>query len=154
MSALDPARAAHEALTRRFFDLVTAKRIDAFAEIFTEDAVQENPFAPPGFPARFEGLRGMVDHYSGAVRSRRNHAFEILRVHHTLDPQVVIVQANGRSEVPESGQVYAQHYVIVFSFRDGRIARTEEYFNPLVLVGAFGGSVDTLNAIMGHTPAH
>lgn len=150
MTRPDPDALAREATLRRFFQCLTEKRIDDLAEVYTEDAVQENPYAPPGFPPRFEGRQGLIDHYRGAVRSRRGLAFDILQVHHTLDPEVIIAQVNARSEVPETGRTYAQHYVFVVHFRGHQIARTQEYFNPLVLLGAFGGSVESVNAIMGH----
>lgn len=146
----DEKRGEHEALARRFFDSISQKKIEEFGNIFSEDAVQINPYAPPGFPKTFQGRQALIDHYDGAVRTRKSHSFEISQVHHTLDPDVMIVQLNGSSEVPETGETYGQHYIVVFTFRDGRIKRMEEYFNPLVLVKAFGGSVDSLNEIMGH----
>ncbi len=40
---------------RDFLRLLAEKNLDAWIELWTEDAVQEMPFSPPGFPFQLEG---------------------------------------------------------------------------------------------------
>lgn len=52
-------------------------------------------------------------------------------VHLTQDPNVAIVEFEGRSVSNETGAAYEQNYVSVVTFRDGRIAHIKEYYNPI-----------------------
>jgi ketosteroid isomerase-like protein len=120
------------------------KDLGAFADIWTEDAVQFVPFTPEGLgavvPSSFVGRAAIVDHYRIVIKNRRDHAFWIDRIHHTQDPEVVIIEAHARSVIGETGAVYENQYVCVFQIRDGRIAELREYANPLPVMRAFSGA--------------
>lgn len=73
------------------------------------------------------------------MQTRKGHRFVIHALHRTADPDCIIVEAGGRSEVPETGRIYDQRYVMIFRLREGRIAAIREYFNPLVFQKAFDG---------------
>ena len=132
-------RSDREAVILEFYKLLMAKNFDAWGELFTEDARQENPFMPalPGLDAEFVGRERIVFHYRTVLANRRGHVFTIHAIHECMDS--VIVEVSGRSEVPETGRVYDQRYVMIFGLRDGRIATLREYFNPLVFQQAFEG---------------
>jgi ketosteroid isomerase-like protein len=124
-----------------FYTLLMKKDFDAWGELFTEDARQDNPFMPDlkGLDSAFIGRDRIVFHYRTVLANRRNHIFTIDAIHEAIDGNSAVVEVAGRSEVPETGRIYDQRYVMVFGLRDGRIASLREYFNPLVFQKAFDG---------------
>ena len=106
--------------------------------MFTEDAVQENPFLPKldGLDAGFVGRDRIAFHYRTVLANRQDQVFRIIAVHRTSDPDIVINEVAARSRVPETGRIYDQRYVWIFHLRDGRICRMQEYFNPLAFEAA------------------
>lgn len=124
-----------------FYTLLMKKEFDKWGELFAEDAVQENPFMPalPGLEAKFIGRERIVFHYRTVLTGRRGHVFSVDAIHETADDSKVIVEVGGKSEVPETGRIYDQRYVMIFTLVDGKIAHLREYFNPLVFQKAFDG---------------
>jgi ketosteroid isomerase-like protein len=125
----------------KFYTLLMSKEFDAWGELFTDDARQENPFVPDlkGLDKEFIGKERIVFHYRTVLTKRRGHVFTIHDIHESEDGNSVIVEANGKSEVPETGRIYDQRYVMIFGLRDDKIASLREYFNPLVFQKAFEG---------------
>jgi uncharacterized protein len=125
----------------KFYTLLMKKDFDAWGELFADDAVQENPFVPAldGLDAQFKGKDRIVFHYRTVLANRRGHVFTVNEIHESADGKFVIVEAAGRSEVPETARIYDQRYVMVFELRDGKIASLREYFNPLAFQSAFEG---------------
>src|SRR5258708_10160381 len=107
-------RSDREALILKFYTLLMAKDFDAWGELFIEDARQENPFMPAleGLDAEFVGRERIVFHYRTALTNRRGHIFTIYAIHECASS--VIVEVGGRSEVPETGLIYDQRYVMIF----------------------------------------
>lgn len=124
-----------------FYRLLMDRDFEAWGALFTEDATQFNPFMPAkeGLKQTFQGRDYIVFHYRTVLEKRKGPDFTIHGLHQTTDPDVIIVEAGGRSEVPETGRIYDQRYVMVINLRDGKIASTREYFNPLVFQNAFEG---------------
>jgi ketosteroid isomerase-like protein len=54
------------------------------------------------------------------------------------DPNVAVVELSTRGRAISTGRPFHQSYVIVFETKDGKIWRFREYWNPLVLIEAFG----------------
>jgi ketosteroid isomerase-like protein len=134
-------RTRNEELVLRFYTLLMKKEFDAWGELFTDDAKQENPFMPDlkGLDSEFQGRQRIVFHYRTVLQNRRGHVFTVHAIHESEDGNSVIVEVNGKSEVPETGRIYDQQYVMVFGLRDGKIASVREYFNPLIFQKAFEG---------------
>jgi uncharacterized protein len=137
---MTPRNSTEETILK-FYTLLMEKKFDAWGELFADDAVQENPFVPAleGLDAEFRGKDRIVFHYRTVLTKRKGHVFTINEIHQSADGNTVVVEAQGRSEVPETGRVYDQRYVMIFKLRDGKIVRLREYFNPLVFQRAFEG---------------
>jgi hypothetical protein len=118
------------------------------ALLLREDAVQENPFVPPGFPSRFEGRDGIVSHFDEALKGRHGLTIDVERSWASVDGKRAVVAFRGRSLIAAAQAVYAQRYLAVFDFEQRKIQRITEYFNPLILASAFGGPQSLLQ-IMG-----
>lgn len=124
-----------------FYRLLMKRDFDAWGDLFAEDATQYNPFMPAkeGLKQTFKGRDYIVFHYRTVLEKRKGPDFTIYGLHQTTDPDVIIAEAGGVSQVPETGRIYDQRYVMIFNLRDGKIASTREYFNPLVFQNAFDG---------------
>lgn len=132
----------HEAVVLSWFTNLMKQDLDAFADLLAKDAVQEMPFGKllevDGFDTVWAGRDKIMSYFRKAIPGRRNHVFTIKEFHRTADPEVIIVEAKGRSDVVALGKVYDQDYVMLFKLRDGKIAVFREYYNPMVLSDVFG----------------
>ncbi len=132
-------RARTEATVLRFLTALEDKDMDAFASVWAEDAVQEMPYAPDGFPGRVEGRDALIAHYAAWPENSGAADFTSELVFHSgLDPQTVFVEWRGDVEIVPTGRRYLQHYGGLFVVEDGRITLFREYFNPDPFRYAFG----------------
>ncbi len=96
---------------------------------YTDDMVLELPFSDP--PRRVEG--------KAAASTMLTAAFEVYKmtltitdVHECADPDELVVEFVSDGHMATTGKSYANTYIAVFRFRDGRICHQREFFNPLI----------------------
>lgn len=107
--------------------------------VWAEDAVQEMPYVPAGFPSRVVGKQALIQQYAGWPKNAGKAEFtDGIRFYPTLDPQVVAVEYHGVSEIVTTGRTYDQRYFGLFHVADGKIQLFREYFDPNVFARAFG----------------
>ena len=141
----DPApylrRQRSQAIVRQFLEGLEAKDMDRVNSVWAEDAVQEMPYAPRGvdFPARVEGREALIRQYAGWPDNARNPDYTSeLRFLPSADPDLVIIEYRGVTEIVPTNRIYDQRYIGVFQIdEDGKIALFREYFDPTVFVEAF-----------------
>lgn len=132
---------------RRLLDLVLAKDMDAVADLWAEDGTAEFPFAAGASPRRLVGreeIRGYLAHFPEVYDLREIPA---MIVHHTQQPDTVVVEyrANGRSV--RTGEPYRMDYVVVITVQDGSITRFRDYWNPLANAQAAGALPELLDSL-------
>ena len=113
---------------------------DGFADLFAPDAVIEAPFAgPPGMPARLEG-REVIREYSRQVMASplRLEEFEVVELHQTQDPEVVIVEMRTKGTVTTTGRSFVATSIQVLRIRDGHIVLFRDFADPRVLEELLG----------------
>lgn len=112
---------------------------DGFADLFAQDAVIELPFTAPGFPSRVEGQQAIRE-FSRRVGASpmRISDLEEVAVHHTDDPEVVVVELVARVKVAGTDRTFATSSVQVFRIRNGKILLFRDYANPRALSAALG----------------
>ena len=120
-------RNANEEAFRRAMAAVSRGDVEAQMVEYTEDAVMEFPFADP--PTTVEGKAAMTDYLRWAFQILEMD-IAITAVHPGADPDHVVAEFTSQGRVLTSGKPYANSYVAVIQFRDGRIHRHREYFNP------------------------
>ena len=76
--------------------------------------------------------------------------FELEASHVCGDTVVIEFTCEGRGV--KTGVAYDQAYISVVTLRDGRIARYKDYWNPLVVLAALGGS-EAVAALAGERAA-
>jgi ketosteroid isomerase-like protein len=113
---------------------------DGFADLFAPDAVIEAPFAgPPGRPARLEG-REVIREYSRHVMASplRLEDFEVVELHQTQDPEVVIAEMRTKGTVTTTGRSFVATSIQVLRIRDGQIVLFRDFADPRVLEEVIG----------------
>lgn len=128
---------AQDAMTK-FLDLILKEDIPQWMELWTEDAVFEYPFAPAGYPPALRGKDALFAHFRNFPQTITFTEFIEVEMHQTLDPNTLIVEFAGRGRMAASGKAYEQRYISVVRMRDGKIAHYKDYWNPLVVLEAFG----------------
>ncbi len=148
--AIAPARAAERpgavlvrdaaaGAVRAFLESLESKDMNAFANVWADNAVQEMPFAPEGFPKDVRGKNGILAHYQAWPAVSGDAEFtENLRFYPMQDPEWVFATFTGHVDIIPTGRLYEQTYGGLFHVVDGKIVLFREYFNPAPFVHAFG----------------
>jgi uncharacterized protein len=134
MTHLTPA----QVLERRR-ELVLNLDAEGFADLFAADGVIEIPFAGPDLPARIDGQQAIRDYSRRiATAALRIDGLDTLVVHHTDDPEVLIVELVARGTVITTGHAITARSIQIFRIRDGKILLFRDYANPNALAEALG----------------
>jgi ketosteroid isomerase-like protein len=122
-----------------FLKSLEDKDMDKFASVWAEDAVQDMPFSPDGFPKRVAGKANLIQHYvswpevSGEVNFTNKLVFYPMQ-----DSTMVFAEWRGDVEIIPTGRIYKQRYGGLFQVVDGKIELFREYYDPIVFQYAFG----------------
>ncbi|WP_084533808.1 nuclear transport factor 2 family protein [Nocardia fusca] len=116
----------------------TGAKLEEWKDWFAEEAVWEMPFAPEPLAKAVPGralIGHFVDWFFGSVPDL---VIDSLVVHDTTDPELFVLELHGRATVAQNGNIYANTYCTHMRVRDGKVTLIREYFDPNVVVGAFG----------------
>ena len=123
------SREQNLAAVQRYFEGVAAADADQMLEPWTEDLVYEECFSNP--PRRIEGKEATRTYFSKAGAVFRM-SLELTAVHECLDPDELVLEYSSHGHVVATGEPYANRYIGVYRFRDGRIRHVREFHNPLI----------------------
>jgi uncharacterized protein len=137
-SQTETIRGKNEQTIRRYFELLSQKRMDEWLKLWAEDGVQDMPYSPKGFPKRVEGKAAVAKHYSALPTSVGRMEFPDLKIYPTTDPNKFFVEFRGEIEVLATKKPYNNTYAGLFKFRDGKVTLFREYFDPIVFTEAWG----------------
>lgn len=121
-----------------FHRTLEAGDFDAFEALFLADAVNELPFHSPVSPPAFHGAKAIADDYRAMISKRRDLEFTIHSVTTAEAAHRVVLEFSGRSIIGETGALYEQDYVGVFTIEGSRISRLRLYADPLRAQKALG----------------
>ena len=142
-ATIDPSTyIQHQQTKQAVIDLLTSledKDMDKFADLWAEDAVQDMPFSPQGFPKRVEGLANLIKHYSAwpKISGQANFTNQLI-FHPMQDATMVFAEWRGNVEIIPTKRTYKQRYGGLFHVVDGKIELFREYYDPIVFKDAFG----------------
>lgn len=137
----------------KFSDLLRAALGDKLAsadgmlDLFAEDVVFEFPYAPDGLPKRLEGRAALAAHLARIGPLLSFGTMELDNVHAAGETVVIEFSCTGQGAA--TGVPYNQTYVSVVTLRDGRIAHYRDYWNPLIVLAALGGTEAAAAAFAG-----
>jgi ketosteroid isomerase-like protein len=124
-----------KALAHRWHDMVATGAFAAWSDLVDVEFVLRMPYAPPGVPEELRGLDAR-DALAKSRQGQERFEWKEVVVTATEDPELLITTA--RSEVLlKSGGTYANRYVMLTRFRDGKVLDHTEYFNPLPVIELF-----------------
>lgn len=124
-------------LVRTVFDAFATGDVAALDDLYTEDYVLELPYAKPA-PVRVEGRAAVQQYLTGAFQVFR---FRLTITEHARLEGVDALVAEYTSEgtVLPTGKRYANGYVGIWRFRDGRVSHTKEWYDPIISAEATEG---------------
>lgn len=83
---------------------------DDYANLFTEDAIQEYPFAPAPFATKIEGRNAISSYIENVVKGATNWNFTDFNFSATSDPDVYFVEFTGSALVTSTGNLPSNVY--------------------------------------------
>ena len=103
------------------------------ADCYAPDVVIEMPFVaralyPTGIETTREELR---TRFRAGASMRRYQRLSDVVIHDTAHPEVAIAEYQLHGEMIESGEPFAQRFVMVMTVRDGMIVHSRDYTNPI-----------------------
>ncbi|GAB3768839.1 nuclear transport factor 2 family protein [Microlunatus parietis] len=128
-------------IVHAFYRALQAKDIDAFAELWTEDAVYRVPVDPAGKPGALVGREAIVSGLRGffALFGKTQFTWEVEPLR---DPNQVMATWSLDIELLAGGR-YRNRGVAIFRFRRNRIVEFVEYFDTAAFLGVFAAKIDT-----------
>jgi uncharacterized protein len=141
-------REANMATVRRYIDAINAWDFDTQSALLAEDAVFEMPYAPDGFERRITGrdeIIAFVETIPAITDAENLHDVRLETFH--SDPGEIVAEYRSDMVIKPTGAVYRNEYICRFTVRDGTVTRFAEYYDPIRLVLALGGSVETQKSV-------
>lgn len=120
--------------------LLLKRDMDAYADLYAEDAVEESIFPLQGGTSRTSGREEIRARITAAHRMfpLEIHGFDSVVVHETLDPEVIIAEYNMNGRVIATDRPFKFSDLLVLRIRDGKIISGRAYTNPLVIAETLG----------------
>jgi hypothetical protein len=130
----DPVRICDAAL-----QCVQRGDLNAYVELFADDAVMAFPFAPAGFPRLMRGRDEIVETLAplwqrASGSGRVITGFDDLRWHEADDGRTVVAEFQMVGQVGRTGGTYGVRYVHVYEIEFARITELRDYWDPSALL--------------------
>lgn len=110
---------------------------ESYAELFTEDAIQEYPYAPAPYAKEVVGRDAITEYISNVTLGARNWNFKNFLFSATDDPEVFFVEFEGSAVVIATGKPYNQIYIGRIILKENKIQAYREFWNPTWILDAF-----------------
>jgi ketosteroid isomerase-like protein len=130
-------------IVREYLEAINAWDFDKKRELLAEDAVQEMPFAPEPFEQVFRGretILSFVETIPALIDSENLHDFWMDTL--ASDPGEVICTYKSDMEIKPKRTPYRNRYITRWTIRDEKITYFGEFYDPIPLLVALGGSVE------------
>lgn len=130
-------------LAERLFRLHLAKFTnpdmtrEAYADLFTEDAVQQFPYAPAPYAKEVAGRDAIAEYISNVANGATDWDFKNFVFSTTSDPETIFVEFEGSATVIATGKRYSQLYIGRITLQEGKISCYREFWNPIWIMDAF-----------------
>lgn len=123
----------------RFLAAVVSPSPGDIADCYAERVVIEMPFASGLAPERTETTREELRaRFAAGAAARRYTAVRDVRVHETADPDVIVLEYRVDGTRLADGGQFTMGFAMVLTFRDGLIAHSRDYTDPIAGARALG----------------
>lgn len=133
--------AANVRLVARYLEATNAWDFTTIRSLFHDEVLFELPYAPDAFPRALRGLDAVMEFLcSVPAFTAEENLHDIVIDTLASDPDEVVAHYLSDMKLT-SGREYRNRYVLCATLRNGQIVHLAEYFDPVPLVKALGGSV-------------
>jgi uncharacterized protein len=140
----DELRRSNMKVVRDYVDAMNAWDFDALLALTDDNVVCELPYAPEGFPQRLDGRDSLLEFQRAATGFLEAPNLSELRLEtYHSDPGEIVAEYRSDTVVGPMNTPYENRYISRFTVRNGKITYLAEFFDPIPLVVAMGGRVDT-----------
>jgi ketosteroid isomerase-like protein len=123
----------NELLLREAFDAIGRADTTRLGELYADDYVVEFPYGKPS-PTRVEGLADVLPYLDAAFQTFR---FTLTITNLLEFGDTIVAEYTSDGTVVPTGQPYNNTYIGIWTFRDGKVASTREYYDPVVAADAY-----------------
>lgn len=128
------------ALLRQALGDLLAPDAKTFLDMCTDDILVEFPFTPPGGTSRLDGKAALEAYLPTVATLFTIESMALGRVLVSAQRDAAVIEFSCKGYANQTGARYDQDYVSILDLTDGRIARYRDYWNPLIVLAAYGGS--------------
>jgi uncharacterized protein len=132
---------ADKQVIRAYLDAVGALAVAQVAPLFHDDGRVLLPYAPLGIPQEVSGRAAIGDYYEALPQMIGALNFSGYRIQATETPGEYVAEYTSDASMRATGASYRNTYITKVTVTDGRIAELTEFFDPIRLVEAMGGTV-------------
>jgi uncharacterized protein len=123
----------------RFLGAAVSPAPGDMADCYADQVVIEMPFASSLGQQRLETTREEIRaRFAAGAASRRYTGTRGVRIHETADPDVLVVEYSLDGTRLSDGESFTMTFVLVLTFRDGLIAHSRDYTDPIAGARALG----------------
>ena len=120
-----------------FLDALAVSDADRIANLWTEDAVLEFPFAPEGFPFRVEGQPAIEKYFRDALAAVTPIAYPDRVITPLAEPDACVIEFGSQLTVGDDPTVFENKYITIVRVKEGKIAYFKEHYDSLKRVEGF-----------------
>ncbi|WP_158647837.1 nuclear transport factor 2 family protein [Nocardioides houyundeii] len=124
-----------------YLDAVGSLRVADVAPLFHEDGRVLLPYAPLGIPQEVAGRPAIGDYYEALPQMIGALNFSDYRIQATETPGEYVAEYTSDASMRATGTSYRNTYITKVTVAEGQIAELTEFFDPIRLVEAMGGTV-------------
>jgi len=136
----------------RFLKAVVCPNPGDIADCYADQVVIEMPFASGLAPARTETTREELRaRFAAGAASRRYTAVRDVRVYEAPDVVVLEYTIDGTRVGEGEGEPFTMSFVMILTFRDGLIAYSRDYTDPIAGARALGRLKDLASTLTQDT---
>jgi uncharacterized protein len=123
----------------RFLKAVVSPAPGDMADCYADQVVIEMPFASGLAPERLETTREEIrKRFAAGAASRRYTGLHDVHIHETAEPNVLVLEYGLDGKRTSDGEPFTMTFVMVLTFRDGLIAHSRDYTDPIAGARALG----------------
>ncbi|BAY87567.1 hypothetical protein NIES267_70910 [Calothrix parasitica NIES-267] len=115
-----------------FMATLAAGNMDKLMNFWADEGVLEFPFHPPAAVERVEGKSNITEYFNGTTGKKKPLDFPITGSYPMLDPNLVLIEFEGKLQNLVTGEHYTNKYCVLFKFNEvGKVTLFREYFDSL-----------------------
>ncbi|NUP46555.1 MAG: SnoaL-like domain-containing protein [Catenulispora sp.] len=132
----EPVRTTRETVELLLRTIIEGSRDDV-ADLYAEDVVISNPYAPDGVPNESRGNAVLRERMNRFQQFLAYDKVEDITIHETTDPQVAVVEFTLVGRLLPTGQAFQLRAVNVMRIVDGLITESRDYTDGLRVAKLF-----------------